>query len=235
MIDIGPLRPGDRAAWEVLARGYKDFYETVVPDEGYEETWRRLLNGTELHGIGAWVDGRLVGIAHYLFHAMFWTGDACYLQDLFVDEAARGRGAARALIERVAGEARERGATRLYWTTKQDNATARTLYDKVARFNGFIRYDRPLDPERGRPWSGARRVTTVVIRARWPPSRPRAALRGPYSGGAERLADPAGQVHDGRPGLGERRDLGLAAAASAADDRAGVAHPAVRAARCGRR
>jgi hypothetical protein len=22
MIEIGPLRPGDRAAWEVLARGY---------------------------------------------------------------------------------------------------------------------------------------------------------------------------------------------------------------------
>jgi hypothetical protein len=23
MIEIGPLRPGDRAAWEVLARAYK--------------------------------------------------------------------------------------------------------------------------------------------------------------------------------------------------------------------
>src|SRR6266446_5296063 len=27
MIEIGPLRPGDRAAWEVLARGYKTFYQ----------------------------------------------------------------------------------------------------------------------------------------------------------------------------------------------------------------
>ena len=27
MIEIGPLRPGDRDAWEVLARGYKEFYQ----------------------------------------------------------------------------------------------------------------------------------------------------------------------------------------------------------------
>jgi GNAT superfamily N-acetyltransferase len=144
VIDIGPLGPEDRAAWEVLARGYKAFYRTIVPDEGYEETWQRLLNGGELHGLGAWLDGQLVGIAHYLFHVTFWSADSCYLQDLFVDETARGQGAARALIGRVAGESRKRGATRLYWTTKQDNVPARALYDKVARFHGFIRYDYPL-------------------------------------------------------------------------------------------
>lgn len=141
MIDVRPLTPEDRAAWEVLARGYKDFYETDVPDEGYEQTWRRLLQGTEVHGLGAWLDGRLVGIAHYLFHGAVWSADFCYLQDLFVDEAVRGRGAARALIDRVAQQARERDVTHLYWMTKQDNATARALYDKVATFSGFIRYD----------------------------------------------------------------------------------------------
>ena len=144
VIDIGPLRPGDRAAWEVLARGYKKFYRSTVPDDGYEQTWQRLLSGPDLHGLGARLDGNLVGIAHYLFHPLFFLGDACYLQDLFVDEAARGQGAARALIERVAEVARDRRAARLYWTTMQDNSRARVLYDKVARFNGFIRYDYPL-------------------------------------------------------------------------------------------
>jgi hypothetical protein len=41
--------------------------------------------------------------------------------------------------------ARQRGASRLYWLTREDNARARLLYDKVARFNGFIRYEFPLD------------------------------------------------------------------------------------------
>lgn len=68
MIEIGPLRPGDRAAWDVLARGYKAFYSESEPDEAYEQTWQRLAAGTELFGLGARLDGRLVGIAHYLFH-----------------------------------------------------------------------------------------------------------------------------------------------------------------------
>lgn len=141
MVEIDALSPQDRTAWEALARGYKAFYRTEVSDEGYEEMWRRLRDGGEVRALGARADGKLVGIAHYLFHASGWMAESCYLQDLYVDEGARGRGVARALIERVAGAARERGAARLYWSTQEDNATARALYDTVADFKGFIRYD----------------------------------------------------------------------------------------------
>ncbi|TDQ05078.1 GNAT family N-acetyltransferase [Labedaea rhizosphaerae] len=144
MIEISPLRPDDRARWEVLARGYKAFYETELADAEYERTWQRLLQAEDVFGSAARLDGQVVGIAHYLFHANPWTAGSCYLQDLFVDEAARGQGAARALIEHVAQVARERGVERLYWHTKQDNARARILYDKVASFRGFISYVRPL-------------------------------------------------------------------------------------------
>jgi len=89
-------------------------------------------------------DGRLVGIAHYLFHAQSWSADACYLQDLFTAEEARGRGVASALIDAVAAEARGRGAVKFYWMTKEGNRTARKLYDRIARFKGFVRYDYPL-------------------------------------------------------------------------------------------
>jgi GNAT superfamily N-acetyltransferase len=143
-LEIVPLRPSHRARWEMLARGYKKFYETVLPDEEYERAWRRLLDGEGMHGLGAEVDGRLVGIAHYLFHNSTWAETVCYLQDLFVDPEARGQGVARALIEEVANEARDRGAARYYWHTRDSNATARALYDRVARFNGFIRYEYPL-------------------------------------------------------------------------------------------
>jgi GNAT superfamily N-acetyltransferase len=145
MIRIDALRPEDRPTWEELARGYKKFYATETSDEEYEATWQRLMAGTEVYGLGArTADGRLVGITHYLFHAQVWMADSCYLQDLFVAEDARGQGAARALIEAVAVRARERGAVRLYWTTQDHNTTARALYDKVAAYNGFIRYDYPL-------------------------------------------------------------------------------------------
>jgi GNAT superfamily N-acetyltransferase len=144
-IDIAPLRAEDRKSWNILARNYKKFYETELPDSTYDEVWECLLREDIIFGLGAYLQGNLVGITHYLFHPTFWMEKACYLQDLFVDEAARGYGVARALIERVVQEAREHNATKLYWQTHQDNATARTLYDKIASHKGFIRYGYPLD------------------------------------------------------------------------------------------
>lgn len=140
-IEIGALRGEDREAWEELARGYKSFYRTPTSDAEFDAAWRRVTEAREVFGLGARLDGRLVGIAHYLFHASAWAPGVCYLQDLFTAPQARGQGVARALIEAVAARARERGATRYYWNTQADNAVARSLYDKVARFNGFIRYD----------------------------------------------------------------------------------------------
>jgi GNAT superfamily N-acetyltransferase len=113
----------------------------------YDATWARILDPAgAIRALGVRSpDGRLVGITHYLFHAHAWSqADACYLQDLFVDEAFRGHGYARALIAGVATAARERGCSRLYWTTQETNATARRLYDRVAQFRGFIRYEYPL-------------------------------------------------------------------------------------------
>lgn len=144
MIEISPLGPGDRAEWEALARGYKAFYEDPAPDAAYEEIWRNLMAGEAVHGLGARLDGRMAGFAHYLFHPHTWLGKVCYLQDLYTAPDARGRGVARALIEHVADAARARGAAKYYWLTKEDNLPARALYDKVAGFKGFVRYDYPL-------------------------------------------------------------------------------------------
>lgn len=144
MIEIAPLGPEDRAEWERLARGYKAFYRTETPTERYEETWRLLIEDERVHGLCARLDGRMVGIAHYLFHAQTWADDVCYLQDLFTAEDARGRGVAKALIDAVADAARARGAVKYYWLTKEDNFPARALYDRIAAFKGFLRYDHPL-------------------------------------------------------------------------------------------
>lgn len=145
MITVAPLGEADRARWDILARGYKTFYQTVLSDAQYDETWQRLLAERDVFGLGAHRQGQLVGIAHYMFHTSAWSVDQCYLQDLFVDEAVRGQGVARALIEAVAQAARQRNAPRLYWLTHEQNHTARTLYDKVAKYKGFIRYDYALE------------------------------------------------------------------------------------------
>jgi GNAT superfamily N-acetyltransferase len=141
---IAPLAPADRAEWEALARGYKAFYGDEIPDARYEATWATLIEGERIHGLAARIDGRIAGIAHYLFHAQTWGPDCCYLQDLFTAENARGKGVATALIDAIAEQARTRGAVKYYWLTKQDNAPARALYDRIAGWKGFLRYDYPL-------------------------------------------------------------------------------------------
>jgi GNAT superfamily N-acetyltransferase len=143
-VRVAALAAADYPRWLILAREYKAFYQAEVSNEEYERAWKRLLGNERVWGLGAHLDGQLVGIAHYLFHTGTWNDEVCYLQDLFVDPAVRGRGIARALIAAVAKAALARGAEKLYWLTQEHNATARALYDKVAKYNHFIRYDYPL-------------------------------------------------------------------------------------------
>jgi GNAT superfamily N-acetyltransferase len=141
-IDIRPLRPDERAPWQMLWTCYLDFYKTSVPPEVYDTTWARLHDPREpMWLLGGYVDGKLLGIVHYLYHRSCWTiADYCYLQDLFVAQEARKRGLGRALIEAVYREARAAGASRVHWLTHETNTTARALYDQLANRPGFIQY-----------------------------------------------------------------------------------------------
>ena len=145
-VTVRELRPDEQAAWEPLWAGYLAFYGARVEPAVTDATWARLHDPAEpVHGLGAEVDGQLVGIVHYLFHRSTWTlGPYCYLQDLFTAQAARGRGAGRALIEAVYAAAAAAGAARVYWLTQEDNAPARALYDTLADRPGFIQYRKLL-------------------------------------------------------------------------------------------
>jgi GNAT superfamily N-acetyltransferase len=151
MIQVRPLQPTDRAAWQALWDGYNAFYgregATALPAETTDTTWARFLDANEpLHALVA-VDeaGTLLGLVHHVFHrSTNRIEPVCYLQDLFTAPAARGRGAGRALIEAVYTAALAAGSRRVYWHTQEGNATARALYDQVARHLGFIVYARDV-------------------------------------------------------------------------------------------
>jgi GNAT superfamily N-acetyltransferase len=139
---IREIGADERAAWEPLWRGYLEFYQSSQADDAMDETWRRIHDAAEpMFALGAYVDGKLLGIVQYLFHRSFWTtGDYCYLQDLFVAKETRGLGLGRALIEAVYERAKAHGASRVHWLTQEGNATARLLYDNIADRPGFIQY-----------------------------------------------------------------------------------------------
>lgn len=145
-LDIRPIEPTDRAAWAPLWDGYNAFYgrvgATALAPEISDVLWQRLFDPAEpVFALVAEQDGRLVGLVHFLFHRSTTRIEpVCYLQDLFTSTEARGQGVGRALIGGVHAQARDAGAKRVYWQTREDNAAARRLYDQVARHLGFIVY-----------------------------------------------------------------------------------------------
>ena len=132
-VTIRPIAATDKDRWLDLFKQYITFYKSSLTDEQFELDWQRINSDFNINGLVAELDGRVVGLAHYIFRPSTWAeNDFCYLEDLFVDPAVRGKGVGRALIDELHKIAIARGSKRLYWTTAPDNETARKLYDKLA-------------------------------------------------------------------------------------------------------
>jgi GNAT superfamily N-acetyltransferase len=136
--------------WVTLWNGYNSFYgregSTALPAETTNATWQRFFDSDEpVHCLVAERGGRLVGLAHYVFHRItIQVEPTCYLADLFTSAMLRGEGVGRALINAVYDQARLANCTRVYWHTRDTNSVAVGLYDEVADRSGFIVYRKSL-------------------------------------------------------------------------------------------
>jgi GNAT superfamily N-acetyltransferase len=147
MTNVRPLTAADKSEWVRLWRAYLAFYQTELSPEIYDTYFERLLGDDpqDFHGLIAEVDGKPVGLTHYVFHRHGWKiENTCYLQDVYADLNVRGQGVGRALIEAVYSEADIANAPSVYWLTQDFNAEARKLYDRVGTLSPFIKYTRPL-------------------------------------------------------------------------------------------
>jgi len=144
------LQESDRSEWQELYYAYLAFYESEPIDEATNILWTRLTaESAEIQSSVIEIDGKLVGFVHYHFQLSSWSHSShCYLEDLYVDERFRNRGIASALIEEVKRAALERQCSELFWITRSGNATARRLYDKVARQSDFVRYEILLENDK---------------------------------------------------------------------------------------
>jgi GNAT superfamily N-acetyltransferase len=143
---VRPLQAKDKAQWSALWTAYLAYYETSRPQALHDLYFSRLLGDDpqDYNGLVAEIDGKLVGLTHYLFHRHGWSeANTCYLQDLYADPSVRGQGVGRALIEAVYAAADAQNAVSVYWLTQDFNATARKLYDRIGVKTPFIKYSRP--------------------------------------------------------------------------------------------
>ena len=143
MLTIRHIDQSDKATWLLLWNQYLDYYQEKIPAEVTEQTWNRFLveGGHKCLLASDSASTLAVGFSTYLIHPSTWTLNGyCYLEDLFVEPSARGRGVGRQLIEAVTAIANEMEITRVYWHTHSENSVAQGLYNKVAKKSGMIQY-----------------------------------------------------------------------------------------------
>jgi len=133
-----------------LARAYCDFYEVAPGDEALLALSRALLADPEREGVQLLARDHATGTP-VGFATIFWSWSTLgaarigVMNDLFVAPAARGSGAAEALIAACGRRAREHGAGRLTWSTAPDNLRAQAVYDRVGgRSSTWLDYELPV-------------------------------------------------------------------------------------------
>lgn len=133
-LEIAPILTEELEELLPLIAAYQRFYEVEEIDETRNRTFFRRFLAPSEDGLllGARSQGRLVGYACLYWHfSSTRATETVLMNDLYVDESARGRGVGRALIEATAEVARERGAPSIEWSTAPDNHTAQRLYDST--------------------------------------------------------------------------------------------------------
>jgi GNAT superfamily N-acetyltransferase len=63
---------------------------------------------------------------------------SCYLEDLFSQDAARGKGIGRGRMEAVCTPAPSAGTGRVYRLTRESHETAMNLLNEAADKSGFV-------------------------------------------------------------------------------------------------
>jgi GNAT superfamily N-acetyltransferase len=142
--EIRPAGDDDFFGWLPLFDAYCGFYETDLDDAKALIVWNWLRDeGNPLQALLAIDDdGTPIGLAHYRpAPDTLAATTGIVLDDLYVDEAHRRSGVARALIEHVRERAAELGTGGVSWVTAADNTEAQRLYDDIATRTSWVTYE----------------------------------------------------------------------------------------------
>jgi ribosomal protein S18 acetylase RimI-like enzyme len=125
----------ERAEVTRLLIGFRDWLGDTEPDDRAFAASVALLAedaATEFLLASRRSGSRPCGVCQLRFRHCVWTGTPdCWLEDLYVEEAARGSGVGRALVEFAFERASARGARRIELDTNEHNRAAIALYESL--------------------------------------------------------------------------------------------------------
>ena len=133
-LEICEIQQKHYEVWIELYHKYAEYYQVDIPKDNFDLTWKWLTTENyPFWGILADVDSKIVGFAH--FRSLPSPLDSCevgFLDDLFVLLEYRGKKIGYSLIEKVHQIGKSKNWPYINWITKDNNYTARTLYDKIS-------------------------------------------------------------------------------------------------------
>jgi ribosomal protein S18 acetylase RimI-like enzyme len=121
----------DAAEVARLMIGFRDWWSRTEPrDAAFVAGVRRVLADPNSDFLLAGQPP--AGVCQLRYRYSIWTeSDDCWLEDIFVEEHARGSGMGRALVEAAFERARERGCRRMELDVNEENAGALRLYESL--------------------------------------------------------------------------------------------------------
>ena len=138
-VEVRDAQPRDLPAVMAFIRKKAAFDGALESIEVTEEVLHKHLFGDRpsAYVVLAEIDGRAVGFASYfLTFSSFLGRPGIWLDDLFVDEDARGHGVGTTLLRHLAAIAHDRGYGRIEWHAAADNSKALGFYEgKGARLH----------------------------------------------------------------------------------------------------
>jgi ribosomal protein S18 acetylase RimI-like enzyme len=136
-VSIRPLTTRDAADVERLYDQSAAYHRSLGDDTDFQFSAEIYLRdgfgeNPAFRGIGAVVDGELVG---YLLYAFEYDTDRAnrylFILDLLVDEAVRQHGIGRALMDRASSLCRDAGGRELVWAVHEKNLPALNFYRRL--------------------------------------------------------------------------------------------------------
>ena len=133
-LKIRPATPADTDLIVQFIRELADYEKLLHEVEATEDDLRRDLFGENPRAFCeiAELDGAPVGFALWFYNYSTFRGRAgIYVEDLFVRPEARGVGAGKALLRRLAQRCIEADLGRLEWAVLDWNAPSIAFYDQI--------------------------------------------------------------------------------------------------------
>jgi GNAT superfamily N-acetyltransferase len=132
VIEAWPAQPHEAAHVTRLLIAFRDWLESdLPPDDAFAGSVALLITepATEFLLGSIDRDAAPCGVCQLRFRHSVWTNSPdCWLEDLFVEEHARGQGVGRALVLAAFDRADARGAQRIELDTNEHNPGAIALY-----------------------------------------------------------------------------------------------------------